>query len=46
LRKLWKFDVHLESFQEGKVVDTYHCREEMTLIEESEGNEPVIVLPN
>jgi len=46
LRKLWKFDVHLESFQEGEIVDTYHCREEMTLIEESEGDKPVIVLPN
>lgn len=28
LRNLWRFDVHLESWQDDQMVETYHCREE------------------
>ena len=28
LRNLWGFDVHLESYQQGEVSETYHCTEE------------------
>ena len=28
LRVLWKFDVHLESTQDDKIMETYHCRED------------------
>jgi stage V sporulation protein R len=27
LRALWKFDVHLESVQDDKVMETFHCRD-------------------
>ena len=27
LRRLWKFDVHLDSVQDDKVVECFHCRE-------------------
>ena len=27
LRRLWKFDVHLDSVQDDKIVECFHCRE-------------------
>ena len=34
LRNLWKFDVHLESVDDDQVRETYHCREDLTELEE------------
>ncbi|HVL02443.1 MAG TPA: SpoVR family protein, partial [Dongiaceae bacterium] len=27
LRRLWKFDVHLDSIQDEKITESFHCRE-------------------
>ncbi len=36
LHRLWRFDVHLESVQDGKAVNTYHCNDEKVWSESEE----------
>lgn len=36
LRNLWKFDVHLESVDDEQIRETYHCREDVTELDQAE----------
>ena len=38
LRNLWKFDVHLESVDDEEIRETYHCREDVTELNEEDNN--------
>lgn len=38
LRNLWKFDVHLESVDDARICETYHCREDTTELSDDEDN--------
>jgi len=36
MHHLWRFDVHLESHQDGEVVQTYHCNDDKVWIDSEE----------
>lgn len=41
LRRLWGFDVYLESFQDGKVTGRIHCTETLADMEDPEENDDI-----